>query len=504
MTAIRAYEMDLYRRLARRPRGDPRRPPLRHHGPGAVRRPDADGGAHARRPRPAGDLGGARPRGDRDLGRRLLRHGPDRAPRPGRAGRRRPDRADPLQHRRRGRPRRRRARRDRGGRGGRVTGRSSAPDVAIVGGGIVGAATAAFLAAGRAPRHALRAHRDRGGASGRNSGVIQHPFDPGARRAVPGVARASTGPFAPAGVGRSAPAEPAGLLCVGWERGRAAGRSPPRGRAAYPETRPEVVSAQALRDLEPALAPDVVACRIGIGYPVVPAAATRAFAGLAEARGATLRIGRRRGPRRFATASRSASRSTGSVEPAGAVVVAAGPWTPAIVDPSAPGGRSARLWGVVADIALATPPRHVLEEIEIEHEIEPVEDASERRRATVSLQPRDRGRVEQPRLDVPARRSRIRSASPKPFANAARATSRRSPARRSAACAPVRARCALDGRPLVGAVPGIDRAFVAAGNGPWGISTGTGDGAADRGPGPWPRAATIPAALDPARFGRIG
>jgi glycine/D-amino acid oxidase-like deaminating enzyme len=57
-----------------------------------------------------------------------------------------------------------------------------------------------------------------------------------------------------------------------------------------------------------------------------------------------------------------------------------------------------------------------------------------------------------------------------------------------------------DGRPLVGAVPGIDRLFVCAGHGPWGISTGPGsarivadlilDGSA-----------AIPDELDAARFG---
>ena len=51
------------------------------------------------------------------------------------------------------------------------------PDVAVIGGGIVGTATAAFLAEGGArvtlyEREALAA-----GASGRNSGVVQHPFD---------------------------------------------------------------------------------------------------------------------------------------------------------------------------------------------------------------------------------------------------------------------------------------------------------------------------------------
>ena len=63
---------------------------------------------------------------------------------------------------------------------------------------------------------------------------------------------------------------------------------------------------------------------------------------------------------------------------------------------------------------------------------------------------------------------------------------------------------ALDGRPLVGPVPGVDRLFVAAGHGPWGLSTGAASGAHAAGlvlgrPDAVP--ATIRAALDPARFG---
>jgi glycine/D-amino acid oxidase-like deaminating enzyme len=58
-----------------------------------------------------------------------------------------------------------------------------------------------------------------------------------------------------------------------------------------------------------------------------------------------------------------------------------------------------------------------------------------------------------------------------------------------------------DGRPLVGAVPWLDRAFVAAGHGPWGISTGpsTARMITDLILG---NEAAIPAALVPGRFGR--
>ena len=102
MTAIRDYEMGLYRRLVDGLEAIPGAAAVRHHRSGALRRSNADGGTHHRRPHAACDLGGARPRGNRDLGRRLLRHRAHRAARPGRDRRRRPNRADPLQHRRGG------------------------------------------------------------------------------------------------------------------------------------------------------------------------------------------------------------------------------------------------------------------------------------------------------------------------------------------------------------------------------------------------------------------
>jgi glycine/D-amino acid oxidase-like deaminating enzyme len=61
-----------------------------------------------------------------------------------------------------------------------------------------------------------------------------------------------------------------------------------------------------------------------------------------------------------------------------------------------------------------------------------------------------------------------------------------------------------DGRPLLGAVPGFAGLFVAAGNGPWGISTGPGSarlvadlilGRID--------SAGLPGAVHPGRFGPV-
>ena len=52
------------------------------------------------------------------------------------------------------------------------------PDVIVVGGGIVGAAAAAFLADGGAQVTIVERAGLASGASGANSGVVQHPFDP--------------------------------------------------------------------------------------------------------------------------------------------------------------------------------------------------------------------------------------------------------------------------------------------------------------------------------------
>src|SRR5439155_25410162 len=104
--------------------------------------------------------------------------------------------------------------------------------------------------------------------------------------------------------------------------------------AAYPMAQAEVVEGSDLSRLEPGLAPDLVSCRLAVGYPVGPAAATEAYAAAAARAGADLRVGG--GASHLATADARVVgvERDGSVEPAGAVVVAAGPWTPDVVDPT--------------------------------------------------------------------------------------------------------------------------------------------------------------------------
>ena len=186
---------------------------------------------------------------------------------------------------------------------------------------------------------------------------------------------------------------------------------------------------------------------------------------------------------------------------AGGVVVAAGPWSPGLVDPSGAWRPIRPVWGVVVDIELAMPPRHVLEQADIDIEPAPVSDEAAARvgERDFSLVPSGAvsalGSTFLP--DEPDRDALV----PDLVAHGTRfvpgiATGRLGAAR---ACARPQS---FDGRPLLGRIPGIDGLWVAAGHGPWGISTGPASGrlVADLVLG---RITGPPPELDPARFGRL-
>jgi glycine/D-amino acid oxidase-like deaminating enzyme len=374
------------------------------------------------------------------------------------------------------------------------------PDVAVVGGGIVGTAAATFLARAGARVTLYERNAIAAGASGRNSGVIQHPHDP----ILASLYEASLAGYREldqvTGGALALDDEPVGLLHVGRDRGNVEAIAA-AWLGLYPATRPEVLRGDELRRLEPALAEDLVACRLRIGYPVAPAAATLAFAAEAERAGARIVIGQE---------ARLVVRDGGvvgvevggAVQSVGAVVIAAGPWTPAVVDPTATWQPIRSIWGVVAQVDLADAPRHVLEEADID--IEPddnggkfpdsepddgVEFSLVTAGGATSLGSTFIAR--EPRAAEFVDRLRARGARYVPGLAVAPLVSVRSCAR------PV----SRDGRPLVGAVPWLDRAFVAAGHGPWGISTGpsTARMITDLILG---NEAAIPAALVPGRFGR--
>lgn len=368
-------------------------------------------------------------------------------------------------------------------------------DAVVIGGGIAGVATAAHLAAAGRRVVLLERANVAAGASGRNSGVVQHPFDPflidlhlETLALYRQLQTASHGAF-------RLPDDPVGLLSLTLDPA-VAERQAAALAVSHPGMEPTFLDSAAARDEEPMLAPGVAACRLAIGYPVAPAAATQAYAAWARALGADIREGEDARLVLEQGRVRGVRLGSGRTVVADTVVVAAGPWTPAIVDPSGGWQPIRPRWGVVVSVTLATPPRHVLEEAEIE--IEPPGAAVEAPGGRAfSLVTAD---------GVSSLGSTFLDHEPDPPALVGDLVNRGAvfvPAIAGVATGAVRA-CArplsADGRPLVGQIPWIDGLWIVAGHGPWGISTGPASGrlVADLITGV---VAAPPAALDPARFG---
>ena len=385
-----------------------------------------------------------------------------------------------------------------------------APDVVVVGGGIVGCSTAAFLA--DAGARVVLVERDglASGASGANTGVVWHPLDPvmvGLYRETLALYRDLAGAVGSFWIG----ARPVGLLELSPSESSVRAQAAAIGRC-YPDLAPAVLDEAALREAEPGLAAGLWACRMELGYPIVPSSSTYAYATLAEARGTVVRAGR------AAVLEMDGDRVTwirvdGERIAAGAVVAAAGPWTPALLDPTGRWAPIRSMWGVVVDVELAVPLRHIVDEMG--------DDAASYTLATANGVP-DRWSGDPSAPEPPDQAAVGTSITPSPGITSVGAThharepdqaawvepvlvraSRLLPEIAEAPIRSVRA-CARpqsdDGRPLVGMVPGKRNLFVCAGHGAWGISTGPASArmVADLVLG---RSPEIPLELDPARFG---
>jgi glycine/D-amino acid oxidase-like deaminating enzyme len=198
-------------------------------------------------------------------------------------------------------------------------------DVAVIGGGIVGCALAAFLAEGGAEVVLYERESIAAGASGRNSGVVQHPLD----QALVGLYEESLQHYREL-EGFELPEEPVGLLLLS------------DGEMDAPSELPAEFIEDA-RTVEPLLQPGLSAFRIDTGRPVPPAAAAHAWAQRARRAGARLKVGETYGGG------------------AALSVIAAGPWSAELADlPITP------VWGVVVDLELPNAPLHVLEEAGID------------------------------------------------------------------------------------------------------------------------------------------
>src|SRR5688572_19284415 len=235
------------------------------------------------------------------------------------------------------------------------------PDVAVVGAGIVGCATAAFLAEAGARVRLYERDDVAAAASGRNSGVLQHPLD----EALVGLYEGSLALYLALGPGFPLAAEPAGTLVVAEDGDLL--RPDAQGLAErFPELAPEWLEGADLKAAEPALGDGLFACRLATGRPVPPAAAAQGYAARARAAGAELRIGEPVERVAVRDGRVEGVAAGGGIEPAGAVVVAAGPWTAELVDPTGGWRPVVALWGVNVELRLPEPPRHVVEEAGVE------------------------------------------------------------------------------------------------------------------------------------------
>jgi glycine/D-amino acid oxidase-like deaminating enzyme len=326
-------------------------------------------------------------------------------------------------------------------------------DVIVIGAGIIGTAAAGFLAEAGARVTVLEAEAVAAAASGRNAGSIQHPLD-AVRAPLYEESLEHYRRFGVIGDG------PAGMLAVGTTPDAVA----PAMAAAAPfaSLAPERLDDADLRAVEPELAPGLFGCLMRTGYPAHPAAATERFAQHARELGVRIEEGVSARPQIQRGRVVGAMTAAG-LRPAGVVLVAAGPWTPEVVDPTGDWRPVSALWGVTVQIALPRPLRHRVEEwsegdghdlsTEIQFEATPLQDVSVLGATRSAAKP-------DPDVLAPALRERA---------------TRFLPAVAEARTVAVRT-CGRplsgDEVPLLGPLPHVDGLHIATGHGPYGISLG--------------------------------
>jgi sarcosine oxidase subunit beta len=207
------------------------------------------------------------------------------------------------------------------------------PDIVVVGGGIIGAACAFELAERGAAVTLLEKDELAAGASGRNLGYLDTSKDPVlaplARRSLERYAEISADPPTPFFLDD----EPIGTLAVTIDEDELDDLRSWAASAEAVGVRVERVDDR-LRELEPELTPDVLeAYLLYEGHRVDPLALTVCLGALARNAGATIR---HHTPARRLVA--RGDRVTGVVTDDGivgadTVVLAAGPWSPAIARP---------------------------------------------------------------------------------------------------------------------------------------------------------------------------
>ncbi|HET7521556.1 MAG TPA: FAD-dependent oxidoreductase [Candidatus Limnocylindria bacterium] len=337
------------------------------------------------------------------------------------------------------------------------------PDFLIVGGGIIGCSAAAFAAELGASVLLLEATGIGAGASGRNSGAVQHPFDAVLAELHHETLRMYR-ELADGSRDFAFPAQPAGLLLLTDDEAGARSRVAELNSAGF-GLAAEYLDETAVQEAEPMVAPGWAAVRLATGYPIPPDAATRAFAARAAAAGAELRTG----ARVAAVKGRAVGLQDGSTLEAGAVLVAVGPWSSDLLAGSA-AAAIRPTYGVTLQVSVPDAPRSVLEEGAVHTVNRPVGD-DEPNDGLVTFSMVSVGGTSTVGSTFLARAADPTTLAPQLLANGARfvpALAGRE-VLRSRVCARPQS---PDGRPFIGPLDGSPGTFVAAGHGPWGISTG--------------------------------
>ncbi len=349
-------------------------------------------------------------------------------------------------------------------------------DVAVIGGGIIGCSSAAMLAE-RGMRVVLfEATAIGAGASGRNLGVLQHPFDPVLAPLFHDSLDRYLRLAAEVGGAFEVRPEPAGLLLIDADADTARTQAD-NLRAAVPELRAEFLDADAVAEAEPSLARGFAACRLETGHPLPPAAATAAWARVAQDRGVQLQVGTAVRPRLDGDRVAGVQLDDGETVAAERVLLAAGPWTPELAHSDGSWHPITRTWGVTVQVRLGDDaPRHVVEQDEVDAVNRPARALERAATAGEEVEPESLFSIASA-AGVSTIGSTFLPAEPDADRVAALLLRRGAsylPALAGVDVVEVR-RCARpqseDGRPFIGRLPAAGL-WVCAGHGPWGISTG--------------------------------
>jgi D-hydroxyproline dehydrogenase subunit beta len=324
-------------------------------------------------------------------------------------------------------------------------------DVVIVGAGILGCATAYFLAREGVSVAVLDPVGVGAGASGRNNGIIEHPYDDATVELFD-----ETVELLREALGDSMPADPVGTLLVSENAIDA--RAVLAQYERFPVLEPELLAPGRAHEAEPLLGPGLWGCLVRTGYPIRPLEATTAFADLARAAGAEFVLG---SPVDFDALTASGSE----------LVVAAGAATPSVLDSLGPGLVPLEivkpLWGVIVSVELPTHPQHPLIEgtlAAVQGGAAVVNEAPFTLLDSPSYLAVGSTMLEgaEPRGEDWAPRLLERGASFVPAIGEARV-------RGTLVCARPRS---FDNRPILGRVPGHERLWIATGHGGRGMSLG--------------------------------